>query len=155
MAVKQSAGILLYRIKHKRLEVFLIHPGGPFWKNKDDGAWSIPKGEYTGDEDPLEAARRELKEETGFDVKGKLIPLTPIRQKGGKQVIAWAIEGDVDANAIKSNLFEMEWPPRSGKMQSFPEADKAAWLPVEEAMKKINPSQAALIIELSEITGKK
>jgi predicted NUDIX family NTP pyrophosphohydrolase len=154
MAVKQSAGILLYRIKNKRLEVFLIHPGGPFWANKDDGAWSIPKGEYTSDEDPLEAARRELKEETGFNIKGKFIPLTPVRQKSGKHVMAWAIESDVDANAIKSNLFEMEWPPRSGKMKSFPEADKAAWLTVEKAMKKINPAQGALVTELATLLGK-
>jgi predicted NUDIX family NTP pyrophosphohydrolase len=149
MAVKQSAGILLYRTKNKRLEVFLIHPGGPFWTNKDDGAWSIPKGEYTGDEDPLKAALRELKEETGFTVKGKFIPLTPIRQKGGKQVIAWAIESDVDANAIQSNLFEMEWPPRSGKMKSFPEIDKAIWAKVEDAVAKINPAQTAFINELA------
>jgi predicted NUDIX family NTP pyrophosphohydrolase len=155
MAAKQSAGILVYRIKKKRLEVFLIHPGGPFWKNKDEGAWSIPKGEYAGDEDPLAAARRELTEETGFEVKGTFIPLTPIRQKGGKEVHAWAIEGDFDADAIKSNLFEMEWPPRSGKMQSFPEADKAAWLTVDEAMKKINPSQGELIRELTSLIAKK
>lgn len=155
MASKQSAGILVYRMKKKRLEVFLIHPGGPFWKNKDEGAWSIPKGEYAGDEDPLAAARRELKEETGFEVKGKFIPLTPIRQKGGKEVYAWAIKGDFDADAIKSNLFDMEWPPRSGKMQSFPEADKAAWLTVDEAMKKINPSQGALIHELTTLIATK
>lgn len=152
MAAKQSAGILLYRRKNRQLEVFLVHPGGPFWKNKDEGAWSIPKGEYSNDEDPLEAAIREVKEETGFAIKGKFIPLTTIRQKGGKEVMAWALEADIDADAIKSNHFEMEWPPRSGKMQSFPEVDKAAWLTIDDAMKKINPSQAALLTELRSVS---
>jgi predicted NUDIX family NTP pyrophosphohydrolase len=151
MSTKQSAGILIYRLNNKQPEVFLVHPGGPFWKNKDEGAWSIPKGEYTADEQPLIAAKRELKEETGFAVDGPFIPLTPIRQKGGKQVIAWAVEADVDASAIISNNFEMEWPPRSGKKQSFPEVDRAAWLSIKEAIVKINPSQASFILELVEL----
>jgi predicted NUDIX family NTP pyrophosphohydrolase len=151
MPTKQSAGILVYRLNNKQPEVMLVHPGGPFWKNKDEGAWSIPKGEYNGDEDPLTAAKRELKEETGLVIEGSFIPLTAIRQKGGKQVMAWAVETDVDVTAITSNNFEMEWPPRSGKKQSFPEVDRAAWLGIKEAIAKINPSQAAFIMELVEI----
>ena len=146
---KQSAGILLYRSTDSEPEVFLVHPGGPFWKNKDEGAWTIPKGEFEDSEDPLRAAIREFKEETGFGIKGEFKALTPIHQKAGKIVYAWAIEGNIDAANIKSNFFEMEWPPRSGKKQSFPEVDKASWLSLTQARQKINSSQAALLDQLS------
>jgi len=119
--LKQSAGILMYRFKKKVLEVFLVHLGGPYWEKKDLGAWSIPKGEFTHEEDPLEAAKREFKEETGFAVEGRFIPLTPIKQKSGKVVYVWAVEEDCDPKAIKSNTFFLEWPPRSGMQQGFPE----------------------------------
>jgi predicted NUDIX family NTP pyrophosphohydrolase len=145
--VRKSAGILLFRnIGH--LEIFLVHPGGPFWANKDDGAWSIPKGEYSDNEEALEAAIREFKEETGLEVRGDFMPLEPVLQKAGKQVLAWAVEGDVDAKAITSNAFKMEWPPRSGKFKSFPEVDKAAWFALDKAKQKINPAQIGLIEQL-------
>ncbi|GAC1308984.1 MAG: NUDIX domain-containing protein [Mucilaginibacter sp.] len=147
--VKQSAGILLYRKNNDQLQVFLVHPGGPFFKNKDIGAWSIPKGEFLPDEDPLAAAKREFMEETGQPVDGEFIPLEPVYLKSGKKVYAWAVEGDIDHEVIDSNLFEMEWPPRSGKMQSFPEIDRAAWFTVGEAKEKINAGQAGLIESLS------
>lgn len=127
------------------IEVFLIHPGGPFWAKKDAGAWSIPKGEINEGEDPLAAARREFSEETGFDAGENFIELEPIKQKGGKIVSAWAVEGSVDADAIKSNMFSMEWPPKSGRRTEFPEADKAGWFAPGEARAKINPAQAAFI----------
>lgn len=146
---KQSAGILLYRIIDNQLQVFLVHPGGPFFKNKDEGNWSIPKGEFTDDESSLAAAKREFLEETGQSVDGNFIELTPIQQKGGKIVHAWAVEGDIDHETIVSNTFEMEWPPRSGKKQIFPEIDRAAWLDMETAKTKINPAQVDLIIELA------
>jgi predicted NUDIX family NTP pyrophosphohydrolase len=145
---KKSAGILLYRLKNKFLEVFLVHPGGPFWAKKDIGSWSIPKGEFTEDEIPLDAAKREFREELGIDCTGEFIPLTPIKQKSGKIVYAWASEGDIDPNQIKSNTFEMEWPPKSGKKQEFPEIDKGEWFNVSDAKKKIIPSQSGLIDEL-------
>src|SRR2546422_40260 len=124
---KKSAGILLYRIKNKNPEVFLVHPGGPFWAKKDLGAWSIPKGELSDNEAPLDAAKREFKEETGMDINGKFIELTPVTQKGGKLVYAFALEGEIDPDEIKCNTFEMEWPPRSGKKQEFPEIDRSGW----------------------------
>ncbi|HVF30519.1 MAG TPA: NUDIX domain-containing protein [Pyrinomonadaceae bacterium] len=142
---KQSAGLLLYRKKNGFLEVFLIHPGGPFWRNKDKGAWSIPKGEFVG-EPPLEAAKRELKEETGFTVRGPFIELTPIKQKGGKWVHAWATEADVDPKKIKSNTFTVTYA--SGHTQEVPEVDKADWFRVEEAKEKILEAQARLVDEL-------
>jgi len=145
---KQSAGILLYRIVDGQLQVFLVHPGGPFFKNKDDSSWSIPKGEFTDDENPLDAAKREFLEETGQIINGNFIELTPIQQKGGKTVHAWAVEGDIDHETIVSNTFEIEWPPRSGKKQSFPEIDRAAWFDLETAKVKINAAQAGLIDEL-------
>lgn len=145
---RKSAGILLYRFANQILEVFLIHPGGPFWQGKDIGAWSIPKGEYT-DEDPLVAALREFKEETGFEINGDhFISLTTIQQKGGKLVMAWAIEGNINAEAIRSNSFRKEWPPKSGKWQSFPEVDQGAWFDITTARQKINPAQVALLEEL-------
>jgi len=146
---KQSAGILLYRKKESELQVFLVHPGGPFFKNKDMGAWSIPKGEFLDDEDPLAAAKREFKEETGQSIDGNFIPLNPVTLKSGKIVYAWAVEGDLDHENIFSNLFEMEWPPKSGKKQSFPEIDRAEWFDVEIAKQKINSGQVGLIESLS------
>lgn len=146
---KKSAGLLLYRVKSKQLQVFLVHPGGPFWKNKDAGAWSIPKGEFDDDEDALHAAQREFEEETGIRVQGKFIRLTPVKQKSGKIVYAWALEKDIEADTIKSNFFTMEWPPRSGREQQFPEIDKGEWFHLPEALQKINPYQAALIDELA------
>lgn len=150
---KKSAGILPYRLKGKGPEVFLVHPGGPFWKNKEAGAWSIPKGEFTGDEDALEAAKREFEEETGIAVDGHFIPLTPIKQKSGKTVYAWALEKDIKADVIQSNFFEMEWPPGSGKKQPFPEIDRGNWFGITEARQKINLYQAALLDELLDILG--
>jgi predicted NUDIX family NTP pyrophosphohydrolase len=142
---KQSAGLLLYRTKNGFLEIFLIHPGGPFWKNKDKGVWSIPKGEFVG-EPPLEAAKRELKEETGFSAKGPFIELTPIVQKGGKWVYAWAAKADVDPKKVKSNTFTMTFA--SGHTQEYPEVDRGDWFTVEEAKEKILEAQIKLIDEL-------
>jgi predicted NUDIX family NTP pyrophosphohydrolase len=146
---RKSAGILLYRILNMP-EFFLIHPGGPFWAKKDIGSWSIPKGEFDDNEDALEAAKREFKEETGTDLSGDFISLTPITQKAGKQVYAWAVQGDIDAETIQSNTFKMEWPPKSGQWKSYPEVDKAGWFDFETAKEKINPAQVVLIEELSE-----
>ena len=144
----QSAGILLYRTKNGVVELFLVHPGGPFWQKKDFGAWSIPKGEFINTEDPLLAARREFKEETGADISGNFIELTPVKQKAGKLIYAWAIQGDIDPSTITSNTFKMEWPPRSGKEQQFAEIDKGEWFGMAEAKQKINPAQVSLINEL-------
>jgi predicted NUDIX family NTP pyrophosphohydrolase len=146
---KQSAGLLLYRRK-SNLEVFLVHPGGPLWTKKDLGAWSIPKGEFD-EEEPLLAAKREFQEETGFDAPlGEYIPLKQVILKSGKIVHAWAIDGEIDAEQVHSNEFEMQWPPKFGRVQSFPEIDRAAWFSVNEALQKINPAQAGLIQELLE-----
>src|SRR3982751_5894175 len=120
---RQSAGLLLHRSHDGMVEVFLVHPGGPVWRNKDAGAWSIPKGEFAEGDDPLAAARREFEEETGARIDGRFVALAPIRQRGGKVVHAWAVEGDVAPEGLTSNVFTMEWPPRSGRMQSFPEVD--------------------------------
>jgi predicted NUDIX family NTP pyrophosphohydrolase len=130
------------------LEVFLVHPGGPFWAKKDEGAWSIPKGEITEEEDPLEAAKREFLEETGFQVDGNFIALARVKQAGGKQVHAWAVEGDCDAESIRSNTFSMEWPPRSGKRREFPEIDRAGWFSLDQAKQKILKGQLSLLEEL-------
>jgi predicted NUDIX family NTP pyrophosphohydrolase len=146
--LRKSAGILLYRRTNQQPEFFLVHPGGPFWKGKDKGAWSIPKGEYPEDEEPLAAAKREFEEETGTNIKGKFIELQPVKQKGGKLVLAWAVEGDIDANSIVSNSYKIEWPYKSGKFQSFPEVDKAGWFAETEAKQMINPAQAELIDDL-------
>ena len=148
MASKKSAGLLLYRKHNSTLEVFLVHPGGPFWAKKDDGAWSIPKGEIAEDEDPLATAKREFYEETGVQIGGDFVALTPVKQAGGKTVYAWAIEADCDAAAIKSNMFSIEWPPRSGKRQEFPEVDRASWFSFDEAKKKILKGQLGLLEEL-------
>jgi predicted NUDIX family NTP pyrophosphohydrolase len=148
---KQSAGILLYRFDKQQLQVFLVHPGGPFFRNKDDGAWSIPKGEFLDDEEALTAAKREFEEETGKSVGGNFIQLLPIIQKSGKKVFAWALEGDIDADTIFSNTFEIEWPPKSGRKQVFPEVDKAAWFDIETAKLKINQGQVELINNLTQV----
>ena len=145
---KRSAGILLYRRSSGVLEVFLVHPGGPFFVTKDEGYWSIPKGEYDDSEDPLVAARREFEEETGFPLDGEFHALAPIRQKSGKLVTAWAVEGDCDPARLNSNLFTMEWPPGSGKQRQFPEVDRGQWFSLSAARQKINPAQVALLDEL-------
>jgi predicted NUDIX family NTP pyrophosphohydrolase len=150
MAKKHSAGLLIYR-RRQTIEVFLVHPGGPFWKNKDDGAWSIPKGEFDETEEPLDAAKREVREETGWAIEGTFLPLAPVKQKGGKIVHAWAVEGDYDAAAIRSNGFVMEWPPKSGRMQEFPEIDRAEWFAIDTARAKIHSGQAALLDRLLQI----
>jgi predicted NUDIX family NTP pyrophosphohydrolase len=148
MAKKASAGILMYRYCASTLEIFLVHPGGPFWKNRDLGSWSIPKGEFDNGEDPFEAAKREFQEETGFSVIGSFIALSPVRQAGGKLIYAWAVEGDCKAEAIKSNSFTLEWPPRSGRFKEFPEVDRAAWFRIELAREKILQGQVMLLEEL-------
>ena len=145
---KQSAGILLYRKTGSGLQVFLVHPGGPFFKNKDMGAWSIPKGEFLDDEYPLDAAKREFHEETGQAVDGDFITLSPVTLKSGKIIYAWAVEGDINPETIISNTFELEWPPNSGKRQSFPEIDRAGWFDLDEARLKINGAQARFIDDL-------
>jgi predicted NUDIX family NTP pyrophosphohydrolase len=151
---KFSAGILLYRWKEDRVEVFLVHPGGPFWKKKDARAWSIPKGEYLLDENPLAAARREFQEETGFVLPGgDFKPLGEIKQPGGKLVTAWALEGDCPAEEIRSNLFSMEWPPKSGKTQEFPEVDRAGWFALEAAREKLLPGQRGFLDRFVELTN--
>lgn len=146
----RSAGILLFRRK-KGLEVLLVHPGGPFFARKDLGAWSVPKGEYGASEDALAAARREFTEETGFPVDGKFLPLAPVKQKGGKEVLAWAVEGDIDAEKVVSNVFELEWPPHSGKVTEFPEIDRAEWFDLPTARIKINERQCDLLDELERL----
>ncbi len=146
--MRKSAGILLYRFNHNVLEVFLVHPGGPFWRGKENGAWSIPKGEFTDGEDPLLAAKREFEEETGKKIAGDFIQLNPVKQKAGKMVYAWAVEGDIDPTAIVSNTFKQEWPYKSGKWTTFPEVDKAEWFSVEIAKDKINPAQVVFIEDL-------
>ena len=146
---KKSAGLLMYRRRHGILEVLLVHPGGPFWAKKDEGSWSIPKGEYTSEGDPLEVAKREFQEETSFNASGEFIPLTPLKQPSGKIITAWAFEGDCDASAIKSNTFAMEWPPRSGRQQEFPEVDRAGWFSIRVAKGKIIKGQAGFLDELN------
>jgi len=150
---KRSAGILMYRRAGNELEVLLVHPGGPFWARKDLGAWSIPKGEYSESEDALAVAVRELEEETGCRPAGDFVPLGEIVQKGRKVVTAWAAEGDFDVTTLQSNEFEMEWPPKSGRKQRFPEVDRAGWFPLGEARRKILESQAEFIDRLSTVAG--
>lgn len=146
--MRKSAGLLLYR-RREALEVFLVHPGGPYWKNKEAGAWTIPKGEFTDEEDPLSAAKREFGEETGSPApNGNYMELTPVKQKAGKLIYAWAVEGDIDAANITSNTYRQEWPYKSGKWQTFPEVDKAAWFSIAEAKEMINPAQAMMVEEL-------
>ena len=143
---KQSAGILL----HRDGEVLLVHPGGPFWAKKDAGAWSIPKGEYEEGDDPRAAALREFEEELGSTLPAgtELVELGTVKQKSGKRITAFAAEGDLDAETIASNTFEMEWPPRSGRMQAFPEVDRAGWFSIEEAREKLNSAQAEFLVRL-------
>ncbi len=151
MPKRKSAGILMYRFRQNRPEYFLVHPGGPFWANKDSGAWSIPKGELEEAEDPLQAAIREFGEETGTVPEGSFIPLPAVVQKAGKMVLAWAVEGNLDAESIRSNHYKIQWPPNSGKWQSYPEVDKAGWFSEQEARLKINPAQAAFIDALQSL----
>ena len=146
-----SAGLLMYRIQDSALQVLLAHPGGPYFVNKDDGAWTIPKGEPDADEDLLLTAQREFEEETGFTPTGPFIPLKSIQQKGGKIVHAWAFEGDCDPAAVRSNTFTMEWPPKSGRQMEFPEIDRAELFDLETAKKKIKAGQETLIEELATI----
>lgn len=143
-----SAGLLMYRLRQGVLEVLLVHPGGPFWAKKDLGAWSIPKGEYREGEDPMAAARREFEEETGLAASGVFLLLTPLRQRSGKWIHAWAFEGDCDASQIRGNTFTLEWPPRSGQIREFPEVDRAAWFDLNEARGRILAGQAGFIDEL-------
>ena len=148
---KRSAGLLMFRRRSGLLEVLLVHPGGPFWEKKDGGSWSIPKGEYTPDEDPLGVARREFQEETSFQAPGEFIPLTPRKQPSGKIITAWAFEGDGDASAVRSNTFSVEWPPHSGRQQEFPEVDRAGWFTIPVAKEKIIKGQAGFLEELEKI----
>jgi predicted NUDIX family NTP pyrophosphohydrolase len=159
VVAKKSAGLLLYRLQREHvasgfsrtLEVLLVHPGGPLWAKKDEGAWSIPKGEIDADEDPLSAARREFEEELGSPVAGEFVKLAPIRQASGKLVYAWAIESDFDTATFRSGTFSMEWPPRSGRQQEFPEVDRAEWFTIDDAKRKINKGQIPLLEQLSSL----
>jgi predicted NUDIX family NTP pyrophosphohydrolase len=148
---KKSAGLLMYRWCCGVLEVLLVHPGGPFWAKKDEGSWSIPKGEYEPGEDPLEVAKREFQEETSYQATGEFTPLTPRKQPSGKVITAWAFEGDCDASVVKSNTFSMEWPPRSGKQREFPEIDRAGWFTIQMGKEKILKGQAGFLEELEKI----
>jgi predicted NUDIX family NTP pyrophosphohydrolase len=150
---KRSAGVLMYRRGASGLELLLVHPGGPFWKNKDLGAWSIPKGEYAEGEDPLAVAKRELEEETGARPSGDFLPLGDVVQGGGKVVTAFALAGDLDPATLRSNTFELEWPPRSGRKASFPEVDRAQWFSPAEARAKILKGQSELIARLLRAIG--
>jgi len=150
---KISAGLLMCRLREGELEFLLVHPGGPFFQNKDAGAWTIPKGETDPGEDPLAAAKREFEEELGFPPEGTFIALTPVQQKGGKIVHAWAFWGDCDPAHIRSNTFTIEWPPRSGQQQEFPEVDRGAFFRLAAAREKINPAQAPLLDEAAQKLG--
>ncbi|HYX06328.1 MAG TPA: NUDIX domain-containing protein [Bacteroidales bacterium] len=146
---KISAGILVFRFRKSVLEVLLVHPGGPFWAKKDNHAWSIPKGEVESGETDFNAANREFTEETGIEIRGNFFALDPVKQSGGKTVYAWAVEKDITTEKIKSNNFEIEWPPNSGKHKSFPEVDKASWFDIETARDKIIKGQSNLLDQLS------
>jgi predicted NUDIX family NTP pyrophosphohydrolase len=151
MKTRHSAGLLIYRLHDSCVQVLLVHPGGPFWINKDIAAWSIPKGEYEMGEDPLAAAKREFVEETGQAVpSGSPVPLSPVKQAGGKTVHAWYLQGEVDVAAVRSNTFTLEWPPKSGAMREFPEVDKAAWFNLADARSKIHKGQVGIIDELEQ-----
>ena len=153
MPARRSAGLLVYRRRAGVLQVFLVHPGGPFWRNKDEGAWSIPKGEYGEDETPLAGAQREFLEETGMTLAGPFEPLAPVRQSGGKLVTAWAVAADFEAAAVRSNTFTMEWPPRSGRVATFPEVDRAEWFTLDEARVKVIAGQRPLLDELERVVA--
>ena len=143
-----SAGLLLYRLGADGLEVLLAHPGGPFWARRDEGAWTLPKGEVHEGEEPQAAALREFREETGHEPSGELLPLGEIRQKSGKRVLAWACAGDLDPAQLRSNTFELEWPPRSGRMRAFPEVDRVSWFTPDAARTKLLPAQAPFLDRL-------
>jgi predicted NUDIX family NTP pyrophosphohydrolase len=147
-SMRKSAGLLLFRETPASVEVLLVHPGGPYWATRDDGAWSIPKGELSEGEEPLAAAKREFEEEMGRAVDGDCLPLEPLRQPGGKLVFAWAVCSDFDPSALRSNAFSMEWPPRSGRQQQFPEVDRAAWFEIQAAKQKILKGQAPFLDQL-------
>lgn len=151
MTNKASAGIVMYRRGESGPEVFLVHPGGPFWARKDAGAWSIPKGEIQPGETPLDAAQREFAEETGSVVAGPFAAIGSVRMRSGKVVHAWAVEGDIDADRITSNVFTMEWPPRSGRQQEYPEADRGAWFSIDEARHRILAAQAPFLDHLTSL----
>ena len=151
MAKKNSAGILLYRLRGSGIEVFLVHPGGPFWARKDIGAWSIPKGEYEQGADALQTAKREFLEETGSPIEGNFTLLSVLKQRSGKMVHAWAVEGNIDPALITSNLFSMEWPPHSGKQQQFPEVDRGAWFTLPAAREKILAGQRGFLDQLEQL----
>lgn len=150
---KRSAGLLVYRVVDGEPEVLLVHPGGPYWAKKDEGSWSLPKGEYEPDEDPLEVAIREFREELGLDPPEAREPalLGEVRQPGGKLVSAWALPGDLDVGVVRSNTFTMEWPPRSGRSAEFPEVDRAGWFDLETARRKLLPGQLGLLDRFSEV----
>jgi predicted NUDIX family NTP pyrophosphohydrolase len=153
---KKSAGLLLFHEGAEGIEVLLVHPGGPFWARKDDGAWSIPKGEFADDEDALSAAKREFEEETGWKADAsEYIELEPVRQPGGKIVYAWALNSDHDCSTLRSNLFSMEWPPKSGRQQEFPEVDKADWFAIDVAMRKILKGQTPFLEQLRRLMSDK
>jgi predicted NUDIX family NTP pyrophosphohydrolase len=154
MPKKASAGLLLFR-RRDELEVFLVHPGGPFWAKKDAGAWSLPKGEFAEGEEPFQAAKREFTEETGFSIDGEFHRLEPLKQRGGRIVHAWAIEADCDASQTRSNFFSLEWPPKSGRMQEFPEIDRAQWFNIPEARKRIIAGQMGFIDQLVAALGQR
>jgi predicted NUDIX family NTP pyrophosphohydrolase len=148
--MKLSAGLLVYKYHNDKLKVLLVHPGGPFWAKKDMASWSIPKGEYTEDEEPLAVAYREFKEETGQETpRGKPLELGSIKQPSGKLITTWAIKGDIDVSNVESNYFEVEWPPRSSQIQKFPEIDKAEWFDLETARQKILPGQKSFLEKLA------
>jgi predicted NUDIX family NTP pyrophosphohydrolase len=151
---KTSAGLLVYRLREGRLEVLLVHPGGPFWARKDLGAWSIPKGEFAEPEEPLAAAIREFQEETGALIEGSFLPLPPRKQPGGKTVQAWAVEGDLDPRQIWSNTFLLEWPKGSGRRKEFPEVDRAEWFGIPEAKRRILAGQVGFLDDLCERLGR-
>jgi predicted NUDIX family NTP pyrophosphohydrolase len=150
---QQSAGLLVYRRGPAGVEFLLAHPGGPFWARRDAGAWSIPKGEIGEGEETLSAARREFGEEVGQSVEGDFRPLTPLRQRSGKVVHAFMVEADLDLSSFRSNLFEMEWPPRSGRIQTFPEIDRVAWFGPQEALERIVPGQSGFVREAAARLG--
>lgn len=153
--MKKSAGLLMYRRRVEGgLQVLLAHPGGPYWRRKDEGAWTLPKGEYQPAEEPLTAARREFLEETGFEPMPPFILLGEIVQKSGKHITAWAFAGDCDPGQLRSNTFEMEWPPGSGRRQSFPEIDRVAWFTLDEARLKLNSAQTVLLDRLEQAVGR-
>ncbi len=148
-----SGGILLFRLKNNKLEVMLVHPGGPFWARKDEGTWSMPKGLFEENESPLNAAKREFREETGFEVEGEFISLGELRQPSRKIVHAWALQRDLDETRVSSNVFSMEWPRRSGILKEYPEIDKAAWFEIDQAKRKIQKGQAGFLDRLMEAIG--